>query len=120
MAARLLATFLLLILSTVAAAAEPRGLGDVKAQKAAVKCQKAIDQVGAKLAAGRLKSLDACSTAVLVCLQVKPGDAKCLQKATTKCSKALVDAIPRRGDLSLFESGDNGTGPYTIALSGGC
>ncbi len=81
--------------STVAAAAEPRGLGDVKAQKAAVKCQKAIDQAGAKLAAGRLKSLDACSTAVLVCLQVKPGDAKCLQKATTKCSKALVDAIPR-------------------------
>ena len=84
----------LLVLSTGSAFGDTPGLGDVKAQKAAVKCQKAIDQAGAKLVATTLKNLDACTTAVLACVQTKPGNAPCLQKAATKCSKALLSALP--------------------------
>src|SRR5690242_18066213 len=68
---------------------------DAKAAKAMVKCQSAITQAGAKLVATELKSLDACSTAILSCIQTKPGDTACTTKAQGKCSKALLDAIPQ-------------------------
>jgi hypothetical protein len=74
MAARLFVVIVLFVLSTGSAFADTPGLADVKAQKAAVKCQKAIDQAGAKLVAATLKNLDACTTAVLACVQTKPGD----------------------------------------------
>ena len=59
MSARSLVTCVLLLLSaTSTASAQNPGLSDAKAQKAAVKCQKAIDQAGAKLSATKLKSLE--------------------------------------------------------------
>ncbi len=95
MRVRSLAILMLLLLSAVDAHADPASLPDAAARKAAVKCQKAIDAAGTKLVATKLKSLDACSTAVLACIQTKPADAACLSKATGKCSKSLLTAIPQ-------------------------
>src|SRR5690348_15003451 len=87
-AAALVLTFLILPPADAAST-------DAKAAKAAVKCQNAIAQASAKLAGVELKSLDACSTAILTCIQTKPGDAACTTKAEGTCSKALLDAIPQ-------------------------
>ena len=89
----------MIVLFAASASAAPSGLPDVKAQKAAVKCQKAIDQTGAKLFAAELKSIDACSTAVLACIETKPGDAKCLGKAGAACDAAVGKLATARGKL---------------------
>lgn len=86
---------LLLLTSVATAHADAPRLTDANAEKAAVKCSKAIAQATAKLVASKLKSLDACSTAVLACIQIKPTDEACLTKAKGKCSKALLDGIPQ-------------------------
>ncbi len=57
--------------------------------KLASKCQQAISKANGKLLGQRLKQLAACSNAVLGCLQTAPGDAKCLTKASAKCTKQL-------------------------------
>jgi hypothetical protein len=58
------------------------------AGKAVDKCAKAIRKAGDKITSTRLKQLGACQKAVADCVQLKPGDAPCLTKATAKCTKA--------------------------------
>jgi len=57
--------------------------------KLAAKCQQTVAKATAKFLAGRAKRLAACNQGVLKCLQTKPGDAKCLPKATAGCEKQL-------------------------------
>lgn len=95
MLVRLLAILALSCSSVIAAHADAPRLADAQAQKAATKCSKTVAQATAKLVAAKLKSLDACSTAVLGCIQVKPTDAACLAKAQTKCAKALLSGVPQ-------------------------
>jgi len=64
------------------------GIGADKA-KALRKCDAAIQKAVAKLAAGRVKAGHACGAGVFGCLQTKPGDPRCLGKASAKCTKAL-------------------------------
>src|SRR5262245_4826731 len=49
-------------------------LATEKLQKAAVKCQKIIAQVSAKVLTGKFKALDACANAALTCVQTKQGE----------------------------------------------
>lgn len=58
--------------------------------KAAVKCQKAIEKAGAKFTTQKLKRLHKCLSAELVCVQEKPGDARCSARAQTKCAKEIA------------------------------
>ncbi len=63
------------------------GVGDPASAKALDKCAKAIRKVGAKLTSTTLTALQACLRAVGDCVQLKPGDAKCLTSAVAKCGK---------------------------------
>ncbi|MEO6028016.1 MAG: hypothetical protein ABIR79_14220, partial [Candidatus Binatia bacterium] len=74
------------------------GVGvDTAAAKALDKCAATIRKAGAKLTSNRLKQLGACEKAVADCVQLKPGDAPCLEKARAKCTKA-------RGGLAAAEA----------------
>lgn len=64
---------------------DPKTLG-----KAALKCQKALGKAGTKLAAAKLKRLQACAQSAFACLQTKPGDDACVAKAGPKCGKTLA------------------------------
>ena len=78
-----------------AALGDPKTLG-----KAAIKCQKALGKSGTKLAAAKLKRLQACAQAGFACVQQKPGDAACLTKASGKCGKALAGLTADRAKLA--------------------
>lgn len=72
-----------------------RGLGDVGAAKAMIKCQKSTAKAGVAFVQATAKQLHACVDGVAQCLEVKPGDAACLTKAQSKCAaaKAKIDAL---------------------------
>lgn len=70
---------------------DPKTLG-----KAALKCQKALGKAGTKLAATRLKRLQACAQSAFACLQTKPGDDACVGKAAAKCGKTLAGSVADR------------------------
>jgi hypothetical protein len=62
--------------------------------KPLLKCQKAITKAGSSYVSKALKGLDGCVAKVLKCLQLKPGDAGCLAKAETACTKQLNTGLP--------------------------
>jgi hypothetical protein len=62
--------------------------------KSLLKCQKAITKAGASYVSTALKRLDGCVAKVLKCLQLKPGNAGCLAKAETACTKQLDSGLP--------------------------
>ena len=73
------------------AVAAPLSLDSPAAQKAALRCQRAITDGGARFLSSRLGALDACTTAALKCVQ--GGDPRCLAKLGRKCA-ANVTALP--------------------------
>lgn len=66
------------------------GLGSATRAKAAVKCQKAIGSAGTSFTLGKQKLLAACVAGLTKCVQEKPGDVGCVQKAAVKCTKAIA------------------------------
>ena len=64
------------------------GLGDLAVGKVLLKCQKAIGKGGPAFAGGIQTLLQGCLGGVLQCVQVKPGDPKCVSKAQASCAKA--------------------------------
>lgn len=72
---------------TAAAASD----GDGKAQLA---CQNAITKAGSGYVSTALARLDGCVGKVLKCLQLKPGDARCMAKAKSQCTKQIDQALP--------------------------
>ncbi len=54
-----------------------------------VKCQADIVKAGIKFVSKKLKQLDRCAAAVFECVHRKPGEQACLDKATTRCEKAI-------------------------------
>ncbi len=70
-------------------------VGDPGLGKALDKCQKEAKKAGAKFIASKLKSLQRCVGAHFKCVQTKPGDQKCLDKATAKCDKELVANVAK-------------------------
>jgi hypothetical protein len=63
---------------------DPKGAG-----KALDACAKESKKAGAKFAAAKLKSVEKCTNAIFKCIQTKPGDAACLDKAQATCAKEL-------------------------------
>ena len=61
-------------------------------RKALRKCDGTLQKAAAKLVAARAKSVQACSAAVFTCVQTKPGDAGCTDKARATCTKG-TDAV---------------------------
>jgi hypothetical protein len=68
----------------------PTGLADPQAAKNAVRCQKVLTSTTGKLIASRLKRLDACATRVLGCVQTKPGEISCNDKAVASCARGIA------------------------------
>ncbi len=66
------------------------GLTGTARAKAAVGCQRAVLKAGAQLLGTRLTKLGSCGRAVLRCLQTKPDDPVCIEKAAARCRSALV------------------------------
>lgn len=66
------------------------GLAGVARAKAAVACQRAIIKAGAQLVGARLGNLGNCGRAVQRCIQTRPGDPACLDKASARCRGALT------------------------------
>jgi hypothetical protein len=66
--------------------------------KIAVACQRALLQAGATFLTGKLQSLDQCVTGIFKCVETKPDDDGCTQKALPSCGgklAALQDAEDR-------------------------
>ncbi len=61
------------------------GLGDGARGKAALKCQKAIAKAGITYAGKRQKQIAKCYDLLTACLQLKPDDSTCREKALGKC-----------------------------------
>ncbi len=70
-------------------------LPDPAAAKAADKCQVAINKASAKFASQTLKYHEKCYDAVFKCVQTKPGDQKCIDKAAAKCTKEVQIKRPK-------------------------
>ncbi len=66
------------------------GLAGAPRAKAAVACQRAVLKVGSQLVATRLSNLGSCGRAVQRCLQTKPDDPACIDKAALRCRSALA------------------------------
>ena len=118
-------------------------VNDVRLGKDIVKCQKAVEKVGKKLASGRLKILEKCVDALFACAQRATGDAlvSCRAKARARCEKSFAKGQEQRvvlaaslgkpcGDAVLFAAFRTPVGgnlqallPPAIVragLSGGC
>jgi len=78
-------------LGTVARAGSPSNAGGGKALLA---CQNAITKAGGTYVSTALTRLDGCVAKVLKCLQLKPGNARCLEKAKSACAKQIVQVLP--------------------------
>jgi len=79
----------LVLITSGAATADASALPDPTAAKSADKCQATILKANAKFVSGILKSHEKCYDAVFKCVQTKPGDQKCLDKAEAKCRKEI-------------------------------
>ncbi len=89
-------------------------VGDPAVGKSIVKCQKAIEKVGAKLGAGRLKNLEKCVDGLFACAVTKTGDdlAKCRDKARAGCLKGFATNVEH--DASLTSGLDKSCGDATL------
>lgn len=83
---------------------DPQGRG-----KAAVKCQKAISKAGSAFAAKRLQRMHKCLDAAVTCVQKKPDDPRCLEKAVGPCDGAL--AARSEDDAQFADSIAKACGP---------
>ncbi len=79
-------TFAVALLATAAGA---QGLPDADKAKAVNKCHIVIERAGVNVADGKLEALENCVGAVLKCVQTKPEDGGCLEKARKSCADQL-------------------------------
>lgn len=92
------------------------GLTDLKGQaKPAAKCQQALGKAGSKLASQRVKRLQKCLTKTFACVQLKPGDAKCVAKSGVTCTKLLAGVTADRAKLTKSIGKKCGTPPLAFA-----
>ncbi|HZR79863.1 MAG TPA: right-handed parallel beta-helix repeat-containing protein [Candidatus Binatia bacterium] len=88
-------------------------VGNAARGKAVVKCQKAIEGASLSFALGKQKALMSCATEIQKCVQRKPGDAACLDKAGGKCAKAVAKIAPLETKLDAKVRKDCGAAPLT-------
>jgi 6-phosphogluconolactonase (cycloisomerase 2 family) len=78
------------LVTLVAGSAAAQQLPDPNAAAAAVTCQQAITRVGALFIGRKLRNLDTCTNGIQRCVQIKPGDDKCMTTAGARCTKLLA------------------------------
>lgn len=66
------------------------GVGDAARARAVLKCQTVLGRSGAAFAVKKQKLFQSCAAGLQKCLQLKPGDAKCVAQASTRCTKLLA------------------------------
>ena len=88
----LMSVSLVLALSAVTVGAA--GLPDPVSAKAADGCQRALAKAAAKFTAATAKNLEQCYDALFTCMQTKPGDQPCVDKARAKCAAAADVKAP--------------------------
>jgi hypothetical protein len=88
-----------LALGLAAPPARAQGLLNADEAKAIDKCQRAIDKGAASFVATKLKSLRSCFDALFRCIQRKPEDDACLQKAVRTCDKTLLRVAAQAAKL---------------------
>lgn len=103
------------LLAATASTASAQSLPDSDKAKSANKCQIILERTGADVAVETLDALRDCVGPIVKCVQTKPGDAGCLDKARKGCSEQLdlaaaekarmLDAIARKcaTDLTVEE-----------------
>ncbi len=69
--------------------ADPKAVG-----KPLDKCQHVVKKAAAAFVTKKQKSLAKCTSAIFGCVQKKPGDTKCTDKARATCAKVLTVAVP--------------------------
>lgn len=69
--------------------ADPKAVG-----KPLDKCEALATKAAAGFAATKLKGLGKCATTIFGCIQTKPGDTKCTDKAAAQCAKMITATIP--------------------------
>jgi cell division septation protein DedD len=84
-----LGSFLALAVLVAAPAAHAQGLPDSDQAKAANKCSILIERTGTDVATETLDALRDCVGPIVKCVQTKPGDAGCLDKARKGCNDQL-------------------------------
>jgi len=72
-------------------------LADASAAKAADACQRQIEKAGSRFAATIGKRLAKCAREAVKCVQVKPDDPRCFEKASARCEREV-------GKLALDEA----------------
>ncbi len=73
-------------------------VGSVAVGKAIAKCEAAIKVAGTKFVRAKLRRLEKCVDSVFTCIQTKPNDDGCLQKADVTCAKQfeMLDAAAEK------------------------
>ncbi len=69
--------------------ADPKAVG-----KPLDKCQHVVKKATAAFVTKKQKSLAKCTSAIFGCVQTKPGDTKCTDKARATCTKVLTVDVP--------------------------
>ncbi len=85
----------LLVLAFGPSEANASALPDLAAAKAADKCQATIMKANAKFVAATLKYHEKCYDAAFKCVQTKPDDQKCFDKAIVKCGREVLTRRPK-------------------------
>ncbi|MEO6028538.1 MAG: DNRLRE domain-containing protein [Candidatus Binatia bacterium] len=96
-----------------------QGAGDPRFKgKPILRCQKAIRAAGSRYASQLRTNLQKCTDGVFLCLQQKPGDAGCLNKARARCAKqtAVLQGGATSLDLRLGAKITKGCGPKKPGL----
>jgi len=90
----------LLIVAVVPRAAMSAELLPPDIRRPVVKCQADIVKAGVKFVSKKLKQLDRCAASVFECVHRRPGEQACLDRATTRCEKAIGKIIALEGKFT--------------------
>jgi hypothetical protein len=96
---RLASGLMIAIVALVATTVGAQGLPDVDKAKAVNKCHIVIERAGVNVADDKFEALENCVGAVLKCVQTKPGDGGCLDKARESCEEQLDAAAAEDAHL---------------------
>jgi hypothetical protein len=69
------------------------GMEDLRLGRRLVQCQQGVTKLSAKYVASKLKNTGQCLEDLFDCVQLKPGDQSCLDKARDSCDKLFAGVV---------------------------
>ena len=97
------------------------GIGDVTRGKAVAKCAKTIQKAGTKFVLGAMKQMQKCTQASATCIQLKPDDQACKDKAVATCDAiqgGIRTLINKLEDTIIACDPDEAVYPDLFSLQG--